>query len=311
MTALLELHEARVDRDGVPLLEGLSLSASGSRLGFVGDFAGFFELLAGTAVLVGGRVALRGHDARAAVVQGLVGVARSELAFSADWTAERYWLAGARLGGLGKRPAEDTLRKLAERLDLAHLGGRRLGTLTLAERRAVGIGLALLDSPEIIAIEAPTHSLDERGIELICRVVERAAEGRALLVSTRVLPLTGPEHSLFEHADEVIVLEAGALVGRGSLATLTAPGARYLVSVTKNGRELAERLSSAGIAVAVAQPSGAFAPLEASVLIGLGGAARFVVTLGEPGATEPIVGAALAAEAPIVELVPLSPAARA
>ena len=84
MTALLELVGARIDQDGVPLIEGLSLTAMGSTLALVGDFHGLFALLGGTADLVTGQVSVSGHDAERAVAAGVVGVARAEFDAARD-----------------------------------------------------------------------------------------------------------------------------------------------------------------------------------------------------------------------------------
>ncbi|GMV18243.1 MAG: hypothetical protein HS104_01340 [Polyangiaceae bacterium] len=293
MTALLELEGARIDRDGVPLCEGLSFSLSGARVCLVGELGGLFALLSGRAELVAGRVTLDGHDAAGALAAGLVGVAARDSLFPEAWELDRYLVEGARLGGLGKREARDAVRSVLGALELAHLTGRRISTLTEAEKRCAALALALLDAPPLLAVEDPVSDLDERSTELVCQALERAAAGRRLLLSTRVLPRFGPEHALFASADDVVVLEAGALVAQGPLAALTQPGARYLVSVTRHGAELSERLVAQGLAVTAATS-------ETSA------GARLVVSLPETGGTDPIVAAALEAEAPIVELFPLS-----
>ncbi len=305
MTALLEIAAARIDQDGVPLIEGLSLTAMGSTLGLVGDFHGLFSLLGGTADLVTGQVSVLGHEAERAVAAGVVGVARAEFALPETWNLDRYLIEGARLGGVSRREASQAVGALLGRLALTHLATRRLSTLTLGEQRSVGIALALLDSPAVLAVEDPTLSLDDRGVELICGVIGRAREGRHLLVSSRALPRSGPEHALFEGADEVIVLTAGALVGRGPLSFFEAPGHRYLVSVLRGGGPLVERLESAGLEVAIANPSGQFVPVTGGAGSDTAEAARLVVSVPEAGTTDAIVEAALQVGAPIVELLPL------
>lgn len=293
MTALLELDAARIDQDGVPLCEGLSLSASGARVGLVGDFSGVFALLGGRAELVAGRVTLQGHDAVGAVAAGLVGLCRRERVWPEAWNLDRYLIEGARLGGLGRRDAQDAVRAVLAALDLAHLASRRLETLTAAEKRAAALALALADSPRVLAVEDPVSGLDDRSTGFLCEVIERAAAGRALVLSTSVLPRSGPEHALLASAEELFVLDAGTLVEHGPLASLARPGSRYLVSVTRHGPELSERLTALGLGVAAAPPARATTT-------------RLVVSLPEGAGTDPIVEAALATHAPIVELVPLS-----
>ncbi|MCC6902622.1 MAG: hypothetical protein IT377_26860 [Polyangiaceae bacterium] len=291
MTALFELDGARIDRDGVPLIEGLTLSSSGPSAGLAGDVAGVFALFDRSAHLVAGRALVSGHPAEGAVAAGVLGVCRAELTLPESWDLGRYLTEGARLGGLSRREAADRVRALLAELDLAHLATRRLSTLTLAEKRAAGLGLSLLDSPAVLAIEDPVSGLDDRGVELVCRAVERARAGRQLLISSRALPLTGPEHALWASLDEVMVIESGAVVARGPLAALDQPGDRYLVSVTRHAAELCAHLETAGIGVTQT-----------------GERARLVVSLPDASTTDVIVEAALAVQAPIVELVPLSAA---
>lgn len=295
MTLLLEIEDARIDQDGVPLIEGLTLRAEGNRAGFVGDASGLFALLGGSAELSAGRLLVAGRDAKGALAAGVVGLARRDPLLPESWDAERYLIEGARLGGLGRRAAADSVRSLLAGLGLAHLAGRRIATLTLTEKRAVALALALTDAPAVLAVEDPVSDLDARGVGELCSLIERAAADRALIVSTSALPRVGPEHALFARAEQVFLIEAGSLVGQGNLEALTQPGRRYLVSVSRRGKELAERLSAAGLPVAPARAS--------SAVIGEG--ARFLVSLPEAGGTLPIVEAALAAGAPIVELVPL------
>ena len=125
------------------------------------------------------------------------------------------------------------------------------------------------------------------------------------MVSSAALPRSGPEHALFEGADEVIVLAAGALVGRGPLSSFAAPGDRYLVSVLRGGPALVEQLESAGLSVAVASPSGQFVPVAGAAGSDIAEGARLVVGVPEAGTTDAIVEAALQVGAPIVELSPL------
>ena len=291
MTALLELDGARIDQGGVPLIEGLTLTISGPSAGLVGDVGGVFALIGGGAHLAAGRAQVLGHPAEGAVAAGALGVCRAELELPPSWELGRYLTEGARLGGLGRRSAADRVRAVLSELELSHLSTRRLSTLTLAEQRAAGLALALLDAPPTLAIEAPTRGLDDRGVELICRAIERARAGRQLLLSTQALPHTGAEHALWSSLGEVIVLEAGAIVERGPLAARGPPGDRYLISVTRHGAELGAKLESDGFRVTFAD-----------------GSARLVVSRPEAGDTDAIVEAALAVEAPIVELIPLSAA---
>lgn len=306
MSGLLEASDARIDERGVPLVEGFSVSVPACRrLGLIGDFSGLFRLFSGEAQLVSGRVELSGASVEAARSSGQLGVALATPPLIVEWEAERFLTEAARLGGQGAREANGTARLVLAALGQSHLAARRLATLTVAEKRAIAIASALLDGPSVLAVESPTLGLDETNAALIVDVVERAQDGRSLIVSADALPHGEASRRLLETADDVLVCEAGSLVARGKLAELESPGGRFLVSVTRSGRELAERLVTAGMAVTVARPSGAFTPFAMLEPAELGDARRFVVSLADPTSTRPIVDAALAVGAPIVELSPL------
>lgn len=306
MTALLELEAARIDLDAAPLLEGVSARAEGTRVGLAGDWSALFALFGARGRLSAGNVRVAGHDAASAVADGVLGIVPSAPLLPARWTVEKYLVEGARLAGLSKRDAKDRTSADLTSLALGHLSSRRIETLTPAEKRAVTLALALVDSPAVLAVEDVDAGLDDRAETVFVDLVERAARDRSLVVSSRLPSRTGPTRALFERADTVLVLEAGTLVASGKLAESLPAEASYLVSVTRNAAELAERLAQRGLGVQVAGGAGGFAALDAEVLAAKGGAARFRIRLAEGTTSNAILDAALEVEAPIVELRPLT-----
>lgn len=289
MTALLGSHEARIDVRGAVLLDGLTFESRGDALGLVGGWEPLFALAAGRAQLAAGTLAIRGVHPQHGVRDGRIGLALAEITFPEGWNALDWLVQSAELAGIRRRLARQTASSALAALGLAHYQTRRISTLTGAERRALAIAHATLTSPEVLLLETPFEALDERSQALVAEVIQRAAHGRALIASTQALPAVGAERALFEQLGDVAVIEAGSLIASGSLAEALPARSRYAVSVLRHGPELAARLSELGLSV--------------TALAERADGSRLFVELGDSHTTDDLLDAALAADAPIVELV--------
>lgn len=120
---------------------------------------------------------------------------------------DRAWL---------RRRADEVL----EAVGLGGAGGRRASTLSGGERQRVALARALLTRADCLLLDEPTAHLDavtERGI---LERLAAAREGRAaLLITHRLVGL--------ERADEILVLERGRVVERGTYAKLRAAGGPF------------------------------------------------------------------------------------
>ncbi len=80
-------------------------------------------------------------------------------------------------------------RALVERLGVTPILGQRTGTLSLGQRRRVGLVAALLGSPWLLVLDEPTNGLDPDGAELLVALLrEHVQGGGAVLVATHDLP---------------------------------------------------------------------------------------------------------------------------
>lgn len=291
-TPLLSLERARIDADGAVLLDGLTLRSQGDQLGLVGDWQPLFAVFGGGARVASGSVRVRGLHPLSAVRQAQVGFAPADPPLPEAWTARDYLAQSAELAGLSPRVARAEARWALAELGLAHLELRRLGTLTVAEKRAVVVAHALLARPGVLVLEAPLARLDHRSAEQLDEALMRAANGRSLIASVPLVAPVGAERALLDRLGEVAVLEAGMLVAHGAPESALGSGTRYAVTVTRQGAELASRLGEQGMTAALAP--------------GESGRARLVVELGPGATTDELLDAALAVGAPIIELVPLA-----
>ncbi len=297
---LLELASARIDRSGVPLLEGLSVTCAGPRVALLGGWGPVFELFDTEASLSAGSASILGHAAESATADGIVGLARRNRTLPKSWTAKRYLEESALLLGMRRSDARDAVTATLAMLGLNPLAPRKIGALDPHEQRALGIAHARLGEPPVLALESPFTGL-ERNLEFVVELVERASAGRALLISFDETNPSGVERSLAEGASEVLIVEAGTLVGQGAPAQILGREAhRFLVTVSDHGQSFAEALAEKGHRLSVARPGGVFGPLGTEELSR--GALRLVV---EAPSTAPILDASLESAAPVVELRPL------
>ena len=111
--------------------------------------------------------------------------------------------------------------------------GERGLKLSGGEKQRVAIARALLKDPRIMVFDEATSALDSATEAAIQQELERVAQDRTTLVIAHRL-------STIVDADEILVLEAGRIVERGSHANLLAAGGIYAARWERQQRESAE-----------------------------------------------------------------------
>lgn len=98
--------------------------------------------------------------------------------------------------------------------------GERGLKLSGGEKQRVAIARALLKNPAILIFDEATSALDSKSEKAIQAELDRIAIGRTTLVIAHRL-------STVMDADEILVMDAGRIVERGSHARLLATGGHY------------------------------------------------------------------------------------
>ena len=98
--------------------------------------------------------------------------------------------------------------------------GERGLKLSGGEKQRVAIARALLKNPALLIFDEATSALDSKTENAIKASIESATRGRTTLVIAHRL-------STIMYADEILVMEAGRIIERGTHPQLLQRGERY------------------------------------------------------------------------------------
>jgi ABC-2 type transport system ATP-binding protein len=140
----------------------------------------------------------------------------------------------------GTAPADP----LASDPELAAVGERTVGDLSLGQRRRVAFAAALAHRPDLLVLDEPTSGVDPLGRAQLWDTIRAAAEsGAGVLVTTHHM-------SEAEQCDRLVVMADGRVVADGTMAEIV--GSRATVKVAAGRWEDAfAALEDAGLAAAL------------------------------------------------------------
>ncbi|MFN2233585.1 MAG: ATP-binding cassette domain-containing protein, partial [Anaerolineales bacterium] len=120
--------------------------------------------------------------------------------------------------------------------------GERGITLSGGQRQRVAIARALLLDPRILILDDSTSSVDTQTERLIQQALDRVMDGRTTFVIAQRL-------STVRRADQILVLDQGRIIERGSHDELLAQDGLYreIYDLQLRGQEIIDPLSGTGI----------------------------------------------------------------
>ena len=225
-------HVSFAYEPGKPVLQDVSFSAqpgtvtalvgsSGSGKSTIIGLVAAFHVPAEGRVLVDGvdlsTVRLDSYRTRLGVVLQesflFDGSIRENVAFSRPYAGEDDILAACRIARV-----DEFAERFPEKYDT--IIGERGVKLSGGQRQRVSIARAILADPRILILDEATSSLDSESEMLI-------QEGLAQLMRGRTTFVIAHRLSTIRRADQILVVEAGKIIERGTHASLYAAAGRY------------------------------------------------------------------------------------
>jgi heme ABC exporter ATP-binding subunit CcmA len=196
-----------------PALRGASLEVpQGACLALLGrNGAGkttFLRILASLSKPSKGAVKLLGAEARSAQARGRIGYLGHGIGVYDDLSALENLTLFGRLLGVAK-PAEAAIAAL-ELVDLARVRDGLAREFSRGMRQRLAIARAFLSKPELLILDEPFTSLDDRAIAVLQQLLAGArARGATIVMSTHQI------REAMELASHVALLERGKMIFTG------------------------------------------------------------------------------------------------
>lgn len=252
--ALVDINLARIDHDGAPLCDQLTVRCEGDRVVLAGPgAAAIASAVTLRARVVSGSVHIGGFDVASREHVCQVGIAALDPPLPPRMTVDGYLSLGFRTAGLSPRQAEAHTRSTLDALGLPSLAARRTESLAVPERRAVAIAQAFLPDSKSMFIEAPLSSLEGPAAHYLLAALGLASKRRRVIATTARYDAASGERDLIMGATHVAVLSTSAVAWMGAPADLTT-GSLLTIAVQGEPRRFLDALRHAGFDVHGAPP---------------------------------------------------------
>lgn len=228
----IEYRDVAFSYNTDPVLKGINLTIrKGKTIAIVGPSGGgkstLVDLLPRFYDCIGGQILIDGIDIRDLVIRdlrGLMGIVSQEtilfndtvannIAFGMDNVSKEDVIAAAKVAN-----AHEFIEKMPQGYE-TNIGDR--GTkLSGGQRQRLSIARAVLKNPPILILDEATSALDTESERLVQQALENLMRNRTSIVIAHRL-------STIQFADEIIVLQNGNLVERGTHTDLLADNGVY------------------------------------------------------------------------------------
>lgn len=222
---------------GVDALKGLNLEVpTNSIFGFLGPngsgktttiklLLGLTKPTSGTANLFGKDVADHGLE-----IRRNIGYLAQDPRYFDNMTARET--LRFRAGFYYSGPAEAVESRIADVLDMVGMSDRAdraIGGFSGGERQRLGIGQALINSPDLLILDEPAAALDPMGRRDVLDVMRNLRSETTIFYSTHILD------DVQRVSDTVAILNRGELVAQAPIEELLSGGDSIVYTVAVNG----------------------------------------------------------------------------
>jgi ABC-2 type transport system ATP-binding protein len=222
---LIDLHRTF---DGVVALDGVSFEVPAGRIvGFVGRNGSgkttTMRIALGVLQADAGSVLWRDRPVDG-IVRRRFGYMPEERGLYPKMRVHEQLVYLARLRGTPKDVARSRATELLELLEVVGDPKARMETLSLGNQQRVQLAAALVHRPDVLVLDEPFSGLDPVGVDVLAGVLRSEA-------SERGVPVVFSSHQLDlveRLCDEVVLIDHGRVVARGTIAELRAMRVRNL-----------------------------------------------------------------------------------
>lgn len=115
--------------------------------------------------------------------------------------------------------SSDTISEILKKVGLFQRKNDKVATYSLGMKQRLGIGIALINNPDLIILDEPTNGLDPNGIADIRNLIKRLSkeEGKTIFISSHLLT------EIEQIADHLLIIHEGSKIAEGSMESIFDP----------------------------------------------------------------------------------------
>ncbi|MBA2287454.1 MAG: ABC transporter ATP-binding protein, partial [Ktedonobacteraceae bacterium] len=185
------------------------------------------RMLLGLIAPTAGRVEVFGHDLatdQASLLPRIGALVEAPALYLHLTGRDNLRAVGAILGGVSRQRIQAVL----EQIGLQARQKDRVKTYSLGMKQRLGVGMALLNNPDLLILDEPTNGLDPAGIvEMRDLLHSLAGEGKTVFLSSHLLG------EVQQICSRVVVINAGTLIADKSVKELTRGQGEYMVRLER------------------------------------------------------------------------------